>query len=177
MFSGILNIPLQNNTVMKKLIFFIVTMICFSACKSPKYLATPENFKYETKGLILSYEVSKDSTMLAEIIEVGKNTITLLPVNSPSPKLIEVKKNNIPEAEIIISLTSNNPKAISTWAGLLNIPFPTPVHLLINIPIMNDAAKGTYRTKYPQNVSWAELYKFARFPQGIPESIDRNDIM
>lgn len=162
---------------MKKLIFFLIAILYFSGCKSPQYLATPANFKNETKGLILSYEVSKGSYMLAEIIEVNDNTISLLPVNIPNPKLIEVEKDNIREAEIIISLTSNNPKAISTWAGLLNIPFPTPLHLLVNIPIMNDAAKGTYRTKYPQNVSWNELYKFARFPQGIPESIDRNDIM
>ena len=39
---------------------------------------------------------------------------------------------------------------------------------------MNSAAfKGAYRIKYSDNISWNGISKFARFPQGIPESIDQ----
>ena len=99
--------------------------------------------------------------------------------------MITVFKDSIGSAEIIVSTTSDDPGKISTWAALINLSsighgfggiITLPINLAITIPIANDAAKGTYRVKYPAAIGWKEMSKFARFPQGIPQSINPKSI-
>jgi hypothetical protein len=165
---------------MGKYIFWIGFAILFGACSSPQYLSKPRNFKYHVKGLyidILTFEKTKIS---GEIIEVDSNHMIINPLEKAS-NLITVLKDSIKSAEIIVSITSNDPKMISRWAGLINVAslghgywglLTLPHNLAITIPISINAAKSTYRVKYPEAVDWNQLPKFARFPQGIPESIN-----
>lgn len=166
---------------MKTGLYYLIILLCGIACKSPQYLPKPMEFKNNTKGLILELEVSRDSTLTAEIIEVGPEHMTVLPVNQTSLGVINIEKNKISKADIIISLTSDDPGKITKWSSLVNIlsighgyfaVFSLPLNLATSISLSQDAAKGTYRTKYPENVPWEELHKFARFPQGIPKTLD-----
>lgn len=155
------------------------------ACSSPKYLSKPVDFKYRLKGLVFKVQFEDYSKLLGEIIEVDSESITVLPVDPPGFEIITISKNQIKSAEIIVSSTSDDPKGISTWAGLINLGSighgiyavaTLPINLLVTIPIANDAASGTYRIKCPGDISWSEINKFARFPQGIPKNIDPKDI-
>lgn len=125
--------------------------------------------------------MSKDSLILAEIIEVTDNQISLLPINKPG-KIITLDKSSIKKADIIISLISDDPQkypllggiAVATTAGHgYFMVFSFPLSLATTIIFAQDAAKGTYRMKYPEEVEWMQLYKFARFPQGIPDAVDK----
>ncbi|MDX1544408.1 MAG: hypothetical protein R3214_10720 [Christiangramia sp.] len=166
---------------MKTGLYYLIILLCGIACKSPQYLPKPMELKNYTKGLILEMEVSKDSTLIAEIIEVGPEHMMLLPVNQTSPGVIHIERNKIPKADIIISLTSDDPGKISKWSGLVSILsighgyiaiFSLPINIAAAVSLSQDAAKGTYRTNYPENVPWEQLHKFARFPQGIPKTLD-----
>lgn len=169
---------------MKIKLSVLLIMLFFGACRSPEYLSKPIDFKYQVKGLILAAElVDREPQIFGEIIEVTSETITILPYQEHT--LMTVLKTDIKRADIIIATTSDNPKRISAWAGLINLAplghgffliVSVPINLVTTIAISNDAAKGTYRMKYPKNVPWEQMYKFARFPQGIPEHIDKTQI-
>ena len=96
-----------------------------------------------------------------------------------------VYRNQIKKANIIISGTSDKPKEISSWAAAINLGsighgyfafISLPINIAIGASIGNSAAHGTYRMNYPKNILWENIYKFARFPQGIPDNIDERDI-
>ena len=167
---------------MKTYLTFLLIAIFLSACKSPAYLPAPADFKNHVQGHFLKLKLWKGqrSTLVGEIIEVRPDAITLLPVNREE-KMITIPEEEVWQADIILSLTSDNPGGMNLWAILLNLTsishgiigfISLPVNLVFSIPIVQDAYKGTYRIAYPERISWEEMNKFARFPQGIPEYID-----
>ena len=165
--------------------FLLFALLISTACSSPKYLSSPANFKQHVKGLFLEYTLGKPKDkIIGEIIEVNPEEVIILPIEE-NASIRTIPKSEILEADIIVASTSDNPKSISTWAGLVNLlsvshgrvgVFSLPINLLTTISIGNSAAKSAYRIKYPADVSWDQMNKFARFPQGIPASIDRNEI-
>lgn len=166
---------------MKVLIGLTSCLLFFSGCVSPKYLSRPADFAHHVKGLYLEYQTGEHNTMVGEIIEVNSDTLLLLPVDT-TQSLLKLSKAEVPQAEIIVSLTSNKPEAIGTWAGLINIlsighgyygVISLPINMLAGVNIANNAAKSTYRIKYPEAVDWEDMKKFARFPQGIPAQVDQ----
>ena len=174
---------------MRYFILFLIPLFLLGACSSPNYLSTPEDFKYQVEGLTLKALLKSEDVILGEIIEVDSETITILRINQKSyeksKKIQIVSKKEIVHADVIIAGTSNNPKAISTRAGIINAAplahgyfaiITVPLNLAITLPIANNAAKASYRVNYPENISWDKMTKFARFPQGIPENIDPRDI-
>lgn len=49
-----------------------------------------------------------------------------------------------------------------------------PINISTAASMNSSSNSSAYRMKYPDNISWNEMSKFARFPQGIPENIDLN---
>ncbi|MCR9290604.1 MAG: hypothetical protein NXI23_24800 [Bacteroidetes bacterium] len=170
---------------MKNIILFLLGILFLGACKSPDYLSKPMDFSHHVKGLILKAEIDGKSKILGEIIEVNSEAIMILPIDKNTNTIMTIPKDKIQNADIIIASTSDNPTGISTWAGLINLApaghgwfmiLSVPINLVTTISIGSDAAKGTYRMKYPKNVSWNQMSKFARFPQGIPDHINLDQI-
>ncbi|MBV6440743.1 MAG: hypothetical protein DYG98_14995 [Haliscomenobacteraceae bacterium CHB4] len=163
----------------------VIGMALFSfACSAPEYLPRPQKLAYHVKGFYIEETKDGESNMLGEIIEVNTNEIKVLPVTKVGG-IRTIPKSSIPNADIVISLTSNNPEGIATWAGLINLAplghgyffiFSVPVNLAATIPVANNATKSTYRVRYPQDISWDEMKKFARFPQGIPENVKPEEL-
>lgn len=170
---------------MKNYILFIIALFFMAACTAPQYLTKPAEFKYQVKGLTFDANLLGDLKLFGEIIQVSSDEITILHIGEHRSGIATVSKNQIKSANIIVSSTSDDLKKISTWAGLTNIAvlghgivglITLPINLAITLPIANDAAKGAYLISYPENISWKEITKFARFPQGIPKNIDPKDI-
>lgn len=163
----------------------MLSILFLGSCKSPDYLSKPMDFSHHVKGLFLEARIDGKSKILGEIIEVNSEAIVILPIDKDEKTIMTIAKDKIQDADIIIAATSDNPGAISAWAGLINIApighgvfmvLSVPINIATTIPIGMDAAKGTYRMKYPKNVSWDEMSKFARFPQGIPSHINLDQI-
>jgi len=115
-----------------------------------------------------------------EIIAVNANAITVLPFDKKD-NITSVAREHIQSITIFVSLTVNEPKKINTWASLVNLSsIGHGIFGLITLPV-NIAATASitnskYSMKYPDNISWDMLSKFARFPQGIPKQIKLNSI-
>lgn len=170
---------------MKNNALFLIVLFFCGACSSPYYLSKPAEFKYQVKGLTFEANLDEGLILFGEIIELDSESITILPIGPQRKEMTTISKTQIKSAEIIVSSTSDNSQKIGTWAGLTNIEsighgivgiVTLPINLAVTIPIAIDASKGTYRIKYPENISWDEMTKFARFPQGIPENINPKDI-
>ncbi len=160
----------------------MVSIVFIQGCSSPKYLSTPKDFQNNVKGLYFKcqYE-NKYSKITGEIIEVSDNHIKLLPIQNAT-HMITIDKNAIDKAEIMVSLSVDNPDKINTWASLMNLTsighgfwgvFTLPVNVSVTAGINS---KNVYWMKYPEHVTWDQLHKFARFPQGIPKTIDETRI-
>ena len=169
----------------KSILLILITLVFLGACNSPKHLAKPMEFRQYVKGLFFQAKLKQGAKVLGEIIEVNDKAIILLPLDETSSRIITISRELINKAEIVIASTSDNPKGISTWAGLNNITvlghggfgiFTLPINLATTIAIDADATTTTYRVKYPNQISWDEIAKFARFPQGIPQNISPNAI-
>ena len=185
-YSGTQSILESNKLMhMNRSIILFSLVLSLSACKSLNYLPKPEAFPYHVKGHIIEMELEESYTMKGEIIEVTEDAVWVLPFKLNEGKLTKIPRSAVYDADIYVALTSNDPQAISTWAGLINFAvlghgyygvLTLPTNLLITIPLARDAARGTYRMNYQRNVTWDYLHKFARFPQGLPPEIDRNEI-
>jgi len=91
------------------------------ACSSPYYLSKPAEFKYQVKGLTFEANLDEGLKLFGEIIELGSESITILPIGSQREGMTTISKTQIKSADIIVSSTSDNSQKISTWAGLTNI--------------------------------------------------------
>jgi len=169
---------------MKNIASFLIITFLFCACTTPNYLSSPKDFKYHVKGLFLEFKLDKKTKIIGEIIEVNSDYVIILPVDSHIG-IQTIFKDRIEKADVIVSLTSDNPKKINTWAGLMPIlslghgywgVFTLPINLAVAVPMSNASMKGTYAIKYPDNISWDDMSKFARFPQGIPRNIKLESI-
>lgn len=166
---------------MKTITFFLCTLFLFSGCSSPKHLSSPKDLKYHVKGLYAQVNIYGTFKHIhGEIIAANANEITVLPFDSKD-NITTIAKDNIQTINVLISLTVNNPKKINTWASLVNLTsighgfygiFTLPINMSVTAGITN----SKYSMKYPDNISWDKLSKFARFPQGIPKQIDLNSI-
>lgn len=165
-------------------LYLFLCLLILAGCRSPEYLAEPEDFRYHVKGLYLKAQLGNDARLLGEIIEVNPEEIVLLALDQ-NIGLRTFPKGQIKTAEVVVSLTSDAHKAIGAWAGLINLLsighggyaiLSMPINIPVTTAVANKAAMASYRVKYPDQVSWEEMKKFARFPQGIPEQINREDL-
>jgi hypothetical protein len=185
-YFGILSIQeLNKSNVMKLITPILFSILLLGSCGSPRYLSAPNDFSYNVKGLILSVTLDDKTHFLGEIIEANNTELLILPIDKAIDGMVTIPKNKIQSADIIISTTSDNPGGLTTWAGLINLAplghgffgiLTVPINVVSTVSIAATANKSTYRMKYPDNVSWSQISKFARFPQGIPEQIDRSQI-
>ena len=167
---------------MKNRFILLSITLVFLTCKSPSYLSEPKNFQNNVNGLYFECQIEGKEKVIGEIIEVDPDALKLLLINGD---LITLSKNQIETGDILVALTSDNPKKIKTWSTINNVlvlghgfwaVLTLPVNLASTIPMSYSASKGVYRVNYPKNVYWENLSKFARFPQGIPAGIDLKSI-
>ena len=170
---------------MKKYLFILCCIGLWSGCGAPKHLLRPRQLKDHTKGLLIEITIKKQSEkMKGELIAISPDHLTFLLLKTKS--VTNIPQKNIENLEVVVSLSSNSPNVISLVAIILNLtPLSHGIYMSISIPVnliggsmvANNASKASYRIKYPEQVSWEELAKFARFPQGIPKGIDPLTIM
>ena len=144
------------------------------ACSSPKHVSTPNNLKHKVNGLYAVTNVYGEHKKISgEIIAVNTKEIKIL----QKGEIISVSKDLVQSCIISVSLTVNNPKKINTWASFVNVMsighgFWGVLTLPLNLGVTASITKSKYTLKYPDDMSWDKIHKFARFPQGMPENID-----
>ena len=173
-FFGTQNLLIFNKQLMKNYIILLCTASFLVACSSPKHVTTPQDLTYKVNGFYAKADVKgSHKDVSGEIIEVSENDLKLLQDGT----LQSVEKATVKSCVVLVSLTVNNPKKINTWASLVNVASIGHgvfgiITLPINLGVTAGITNSKYILKYPDNITWNELYKFARFPQGIPNELD-----
>ncbi len=173
-------------------LLYLIALCLFASCAPNAYLAKPKNIQNTKYGAYVKV-ISNRHHVLAkgELIAVTKNGI-LVKFAERRPFSIysigsysEFPIDSIDKIKIRVARTSDHPEAISTWASLLCVStishgffglITLPVNFYVGIPIALDATWATYSFTYPYQISRSEIYKFARFPQGLPKNIEIKDI-
>ena len=91
-------------------------------------------------------------------------------------------RENIKDMDLILSSAIDHVDKSLQGLNILNSLFPLShgAFMLITYPInfitMNGIASSKYKIKYGDGISWHQLPKYARFPQGLPENIHIDDL-
>lgn len=170
---------------MKKIILLSVISILFLTCRQNKYLPDTGNFKDHMKGMQLRATLLDNTILEGEILAINELEIYLLSTKKGKLNHI-IPRKNIESAKIKIYNKSKSKKlkqlktiSIFNYLSILGHGFfltiSTQLNLLINNIVIANAAGYNYVT-YPNNISWREINKFSRFPQGIPPGVWMDDI-
>ncbi len=164
---------------MKKLLVFLMISLAFSACKPKAAMPKPSEFAQYAKGTHAKIFYKETGAVIGEIIAINETQMVVIPKKSERGAAI-IPRDKIREVHLLVATSSDNPEGVSLWAALLNVLpashgifaiISIPFNLLTSIPVATDAAKSAYVIKYPAAIAWDEMHKFARFPQGIPETV------
>jgi hypothetical protein len=161
-------------------------LLCFG-CSTYKKIPSPRDFPVSVKGLYCKVVHNKREIAQGEIIVVDTNRIVLLgdSAKTGESRIISINKSEVDTMKVYIASTTNNPGAVIAWATfmpLLSIShgmyavFSFPVNLVFSSMTIAYTTAKYYGFIYPRDISWDELKKFARFPQGWPEGLSPGEI-
>ncbi len=174
---GIQKLKLFNSFKMKKIIFISVVSIVIVACFPNTYLPKPNEINNFTKGMWMECQLSDRSRIKGELLALNDMQIYIMPL---SGEVQTVERQNIKSVVLNVSLTTNNPEKLrgGPFIPLLALShgwfliFTLPINILIVAPTMQAQRRGAYIVEYPKSVTWEQMAKFSRFPQGVPNGID-----
>lgn len=191
----------DNNYIFKKLfsvrIFIpVIVALCFlNSCASTyapsDWLKDPEEAAQTGYGGWADITFKNDSMAVGELIAVYPDTLLILTNLKltksdsirPRSRLAAIAKNKVSEVMVTYYDSEEGAVAIATLVGMLSAPplhggftiFTGPMWLLGGTAA---AAARSYAPviDYPES-KWMELVMYARFPQGIPETVHRDSIL
>ncbi len=163
------------------MLFIMITM----SCRSNKYIPNTETFKDHMKGMQFYARMLDESHKEGEIIAINEIEIYLLLNDSKSDKKYTIlARKDIDYANVKIYNKSVKLKKLKT-IGVFNyianmfhglwMLYTLPLNIITNSSVLGSAAGYNY-VVYPNNISWREIHKFARFPQGLPPEITLDEI-
>ena len=179
---------------MKKIIIINLILFVIVGCGSSKsYLPKPSEMKHYLKGCIIDLSLKsnaetivgdsivvhhRSTSLMGEIIAVNGRMMNVLSITNG--KLITVDKADIKFANIFISQRLNNPEKLNLFSTLSTVlvlghGFWMVLTLPVNL-LEKSSINGIYAMKLGRDVYWNELYRFSRFPQGIPSNITLSQI-
>jgi hypothetical protein len=160
-----------------KLIFWGILLVFFSSCSSPKYLTSAKAIGVNPHGSHIRIHIKKGPNIEGELIAIDTNYIVVLVADSNQCRMVPVQ-----DAKKFI-LQYAKPKnyywaiplyTLSTISHGLFLFITAPLNILVTtIVAVNGETAFVYNNK---NLTFEQLKMFARFPQGIPESIDISQI-
>jgi hypothetical protein len=160
-----------------KYILYCIIALIISSCATPAYLPTSDNIDVNQFGSYISI-VSKPNTYIrGELISIDSNKIVVLKKSTNKCVIVLIKE--VKSFEIKYALSKNYAWSIpllslfSLTHGYAAIAtFPLNVLVTVSVSIGSDNA-----FKYSnRNMTYSKLKMFARFPQGIPQRINIEDI-
>lgn len=156
----------------------IVLFLLSISCKTINTtLPKPVELSEYTKGMWMACDIKNGSKVAGEIIVIDSSQVLLLSENN---LINTVRKNVISKAFVEFSLTTDYPEKLKSadvipvltvshgWFMVITLP----LNLAIVVPTVSTHRRGSYAVEYPDKITWQELFKFARFPQGVPEGLE-----
>lgn len=165
----------------KILITLSATVLCGCSTVKAPHGSVPKRKAIVTDafgGWISASLKTTRNSIQGEFIAISSDSVFIMSDNKVQP----LPKADIASARII--LFNNVSDNYSGWTFLNSLAtisngyfliFTLPINLITGISTANAEAKRINYYDYPA-LTWDELSKFARFPQGIPEQVDTKEI-
>jgi hypothetical protein len=158
---------------MKKHHIIYLTLSCFLwGCSSIKFIPHNINVHQTTFGSYIDIKTLDKQRIKGEIIEVTDEEIMVLDLKF---KIEEIKRKDIKKYKLVVAENTNYAlpslllQAITLSHGLWAfVTFPITA---VNILIVNSTASNAF-TFSAKEIPYDDLYLFARFPQGIPDEVE-----
>jgi hypothetical protein len=165
----------------------IFMLLIVSSCSVNKYIAKPKHISTFVNGMYFKGIKFRGKNFTryfeGEIIALEDEGIYILTFGKED-ELIFLNKDEIKKGRIYVALSSDKPESFSAWALINVLPvahgwfgiFTLPITAAASGSIITDAKKRGYRMRYPKEIDWNDLSKFARFPQGMPPNVKLEEI-
>ncbi|NOT35961.1 MAG: hypothetical protein HOP11_01125 [Saprospiraceae bacterium] len=163
-----------------KIYLFGLLILLFTNCSSPKYLPTSSKIDVNQYGsyIKLIHKAGFRFNIVGELIAIDSSKIVVLTENTKKCTILSV--SDVKHFRVMYA----KPKHYA-WSvfGFLGYPYihggfagiTIPIHLIVTISVTAAGEKAfTYSDK---KITYEKLKMFARFPQGIPPSIDLASIL
>lgn len=108
-----------------------------------------------------------------ELLAVSDSTLWVLRADS----VVQFSRHSMPDMTVYIMRTNEKYKTVGWLAAGSMAPtlghgyyllVSGPATLLVGAILSNQSVNGTYSLRYPEEVGWDDLYRYARYPQGFP---------
>jgi hypothetical protein len=116
----------------------------------------------------------RPAALMGEFISHNEESVFIM----TNVRLEEIAKTQIDSARLIMYNTQaleyglwTTLGSVSTLSNGFFLTFTFPLWLLTGIPVTTGESRRQNYLDYPET-DWAEMGKFARFPQGMPEGIN-----
>ncbi len=162
-----------------KLILFVLIANFISSCYTPAYLPSSNKIDVNQYGSYITITPTKGEGFSGELLAIDSNRlIVLLESDTGSPnKSVFIQLNKVSQFTLLYAKSKNFGWSIPlfTLATIGHgawLIFTAPVNLIVTISVAS-----TNNFKYSEKeMTFDKLKMFARFPQGIPPTIDINSI-
>lgn len=168
-----------------KFILPIVLIIVFSCgCSNVNHLPTPAEFNNYPYGSYIQLGTQRDFRMESpslfigtkiegELIAVAPDTLVMLSLKPPN-QLLYIPKLAIKSLTINVGSDTNNPdfykfQPIIFFINSLTHGYMFFPSIIINAFMSKANGPNIYKIAYPSKIEYEYIYKFARFPQGLPK--------
>ena len=178
-----------NKNILCFLLFFTLILLggCASSYAPDNWLPETEAFPENVYGGWITVTTEPDSLdknglwkqYSGEFIALNDSSLFLL-----YDSLYQIPKTKVVES--VLELDQKNSSGYTTWTCLglaatvsngVFLIFTAPAWLIFGIPtISGESARDRYEMKYPDFNYWEEINKYARFPQGLPPSLNLNEL-
>lgn len=152
----------------------LVTLV---GCYTPKNLPNRSNLDTDQYGSIIQVKSENLNTIEGELISVNANQLIVL--NLESNKCVPIDIKNINSYKLWYAEPNHYGWTIplyflSTFTHGFGLILTAPINLITTISI---SVAGEHAYRYTHiNLTYEELKKFARFPQGVPSTISLSQI-
>jgi hypothetical protein len=156
-----------------KIIIAGLIAIIISSCTSPRYLPSSDKIDVNEYGSYIKIIRQSTANIDGELIAIDSNKIVVL--SESENKCLTVPITDVKQFKLLYAKPKHYGWSIPVYTlatighGLFLI-FTAPISLIVTISV---TARGESAFKYSdKNMTYEKLKMFARFPQGIPTSID-----
>lgn len=157
---------------------FFFAIALFSSCKTNILIPEPQNYSVTPYGALISFkDIIKDEKIKGELIEAGEHSFKVLTEEG----LKEYKPEDVSDMKLIVSRTTGKTDLIKIW-GIMNpltilshgfyLLLSLPANIIISTATITISEKAYYFIPLENYDYMIFLYKFARYPQGMPEGLE-----
>ena len=154
-------------------------MLVVQACSSPKGLPKPEQLGYHTKGGHINVKMIAGGKYSGELIASYPDKLFVLLASENDTSLQEVSWDDVKSFALYYAEGKNQNWRIPVYSlatifhGFFLI-FTLPVNL-VSTSIMAYASRNEYSFR-EEHLPREKIQMFARFPQGIPDGVSKENI-